>query len=84
MYNAGNSRPLFHVTYGPSDPYPTYTRLCHLSQIYFKNQQAAPGQSHPLHLPLSDVLSIVIDSFTGATERHIEVRAYCASFHPTF
>jgi len=24
-------------------------------------------------LPLSDVLSIVIDSFTSATERHIEV-----------
>jgi len=43
------------------------------NQIYFKNQQAAVGQSHPLHLPLSDVLAIVIDSFTSATERHIEV-----------
>ncbi|KAI0088629.1 proteasome subunit [Irpex rosettiformis] len=43
------------------------------NQIYFKNQQAPAGQSHPLHLPLSDVLAIVIDSFTSATERHIEV-----------
>jgi len=44
-----------------------------LRQIYFKNQLAAPGTSHPAHLPLSTVLSIVIDSFTSATERHIEV-----------
>ncbi|KDQ49909.1 hypothetical protein JAAARDRAFT_42507 [Jaapia argillacea MUCL 33604] len=43
------------------------------NQIYFKNQLAAPGMSHPTHLPLPDVLSIVIDSFTSATERHIEV-----------
>jgi len=43
------------------------------NQIYFKNQTAAPGLSHPAHLPLNDVLSIVIDSFTSATERHIEV-----------
>lgn len=43
-------------------------------QIYFKNQTAAVGQSHPTHLPLPDVLAIVIDSFTSATERHIEVR----------
>ncbi|CDO72242.1 hypothetical protein BN946_scf184970.g94 [Trametes cinnabarina] len=43
------------------------------NQIYFKNQTAAPGQSHPSHLPLPDVLAIVIDSFTSATERHIEV-----------
>jgi len=43
------------------------------NQIYFKNQLPPSGQSHPLHLPLSDVLSIVIDSFTSATERHIEV-----------
>ncbi|KAF9235654.1 nucleophile aminohydrolase [Melanogaster broomeanus] len=41
--------------------------------IYFKNQLAAPNMSHPAHLPLPIVLSIVIDSFTGATERHIEV-----------
>ena len=44
------------------------------AQIYFKNQKAAPGTAHPAHLPLPDVLSIVIDSFTSATERHIEVR----------
>lgn len=43
------------------------------NQIYFKNQQAAQGTSHPSHLPLETVLSIVIDSFTSATERHIEV-----------
>lgn len=43
------------------------------NQIYFKNQTPAPGTSHPTHLPLPDVLSIVIDSFTSATERHIEV-----------
>ncbi|GJE92585.1 proteasome subunit [Phanerochaete sordida] len=43
------------------------------NQIYFKNQQAPVGSSHPVHLPLQDVLSIVIDSFTSATERHIEV-----------
>ncbi|KAK7689964.1 hypothetical protein QCA50_006604 [Cerrena zonata] len=43
------------------------------NQIYFKNQQSLPGQSRPLHLPLPEVLSIVIDSFTSATERHIEV-----------
>lgn len=33
----------------------------------------APGTSHPAHLPLPHVLSLVIDSFTSATERHIEV-----------
>jgi len=43
------------------------------NQIYFKNQTPAPGTSHPAHLPLSHVLSLVIDSFTSATERHIEV-----------
>ncbi|KAG1739416.1 nucleophile aminohydrolase [Suillus paluster] len=43
------------------------------NQIYFKNQLAAQGTSHPAHLPLETVLSIVIDSFTSATERHIEV-----------
>ncbi|CCL99528.1 uncharacterized protein FIBRA_01546 [Fibroporia radiculosa] len=43
------------------------------NQIYFKNQTPAAGSSHPTHLPLNDVLSIVIDSFTSATERHIEV-----------
>jgi 20S proteasome subunit beta 6 len=43
------------------------------NQIYFKNQTAAPGTQHPTHLSLPHVLSLVIDSFTGATERHIEV-----------
>jgi len=43
------------------------------NQIYFKNQTPAPGTSFSKHLPLSTVLSLVIDSFTGATERHIEV-----------
>ncbi|KAG8214837.1 nucleophile aminohydrolase, partial [Butyriboletus roseoflavus] len=43
------------------------------ADIYFKNQQPAQGTSHPAHLPLTTVLSIVIDSFTSATERHIEV-----------
>lgn len=43
------------------------------NQIYFKNQVPAAGTTHPTHLPLPAVLSLVIDSFTGATERHIEV-----------
>ncbi|KAJ7494598.1 20S proteasome subunit [Mycena galericulata] len=43
------------------------------NQIYFRNQTPAPGTSHPAHLPLPHVLSLVIDSFTSATERHIEV-----------
>lgn len=43
------------------------------NQIYFKNQTPASGTSFPQHLPLNTVLSLVIDSFTGATERHIEV-----------
>ncbi|KAH8822617.1 nucleophile aminohydrolase [Flagelloscypha sp. PMI_526] len=43
------------------------------NQIYFKNQVAAAGAPHPTHLPLNEVLSLVIDSFTSATERHIEV-----------
>ncbi|KAL4075181.1 20S proteasome subunit [Scleroderma yunnanense] len=43
------------------------------NQIYFKNQLPAPGTVHPTHLPLEVVLAIVIDSFTSATERHIEV-----------
>jgi len=43
------------------------------NQIYFKNQTPAAGMSFPRHLPLSTVLSLVIDSFTSATERHIEV-----------
>jgi len=43
------------------------------NQIYFKNQTPASGTSFPKHLSLTTVLSLVIDSFTGATERHIEV-----------
>lgn len=42
-------------------------------QVYFKNQLPAPGTSHPAHLPLPTILALVIDSFTSATERHIEV-----------
>ena len=44
-----------------------------MTQIYFKNQTAALDSPFPAHLPLSHVLSIVTDSFTSATERHIEV-----------
>ncbi|KAJ7052493.1 nucleophile aminohydrolase [Mycena amicta] len=43
------------------------------NQIYFKNQTPPPGESFPAHLPLPTVLQLVIDSFTSATERHIEV-----------
>jgi len=43
------------------------------NQIYFKNQQPPTGSAFPAHLPLERVLAIVTDSFTGATERHIEV-----------
>jgi len=43
------------------------------NQIYFKNQVPEAGTEFPKHLPLHTVLAIVIDSFTGATERHIEV-----------
>jgi len=43
------------------------------NQIYFKNQRPAPGIAHPTHLPLPHVLALVTDSFTSATERHIEV-----------
>lgn len=42
-------------------------------QIYFKNQTPSLGTPFPKHLSLATVLSLVIDSFTGATERHIEV-----------
>ncbi|KAK8844147.1 hypothetical protein IAR55_006941 [Kwoniella newhampshirensis] len=45
------------------------------NQVYFKNQQPAPGSAPfvPGNLPLSTILSLVVDSFTSATERHIEV-----------
>lgn len=44
-------------------------------QIYFRNQTPAPGAAKPIpgNLPLSTVLSIVVDSFTSATEREIRV-----------
>lgn len=46
-------------------------------QIYFKNQQPIPGgPPHPVHLPLSRVIALVMDSFTSATERHIEVSTH--------
>ena len=53
------------------------------TKIYFKNQVSAAGTSHPAHLPLPTVLSIVIDSFTSATERHIEVR-FAITSHSKF
>ncbi|WOO78569.1 Proteasome subunit beta type-6 [Vanrija pseudolonga] len=45
------------------------------NQVYFRNQTFPPGVERPIpgNLPLNDVLSLVIDSFTSATERHIEV-----------
>ncbi|KAF8635800.1 hypothetical protein AX15_000007 [Amanita polypyramis BW_CC] len=43
------------------------------NQVYFKNQTPAQGESFPSHLPLTSVLKLVVDAFTGATERHIEV-----------
>lgn len=55
--------------------------ISHTLQIYFRNQTPAPGTSHPAHLPLAHVLSLVIDSFTSATERHIEVGLLHFSFH---
>ena len=44
-------------------------------QIYFKNQTPEPGAPPfiPGTLPLATVLALVVDSFTSATERHIEV-----------
>ncbi|WWD21192.1 hypothetical protein CI109_105676 [Kwoniella shandongensis] len=45
------------------------------NQVYFKNQQPEPGAAPFVagNLPLSTILSLVVDSFTSATERHIEV-----------
>lgn len=44
-------------------------------QIYFRNQVPEPGAAPliPGNLPLSTVLGIVTDTFTSATERHIEI-----------
>lgn len=45
------------------------------NQIYFRNQTFPADQPKPIpgNLPLGTVLGLVIDSFTSATERHIEV-----------
>ena len=45
-----------------------------ISQVYFKNQTVVHGESFPSHLPLTSVLKLIVDAFTSATERHIEVR----------
>ena len=43
------------------------------SQIYYRNQKPSSGAAQPVHLSLQKVLGLVIDSFTHATERHVEV-----------
>lgn len=45
------------------------------NQVMFKNQNSTPEAKipEPGHLPLPQALRIVMDSFTSATERHIEV-----------
>ncbi|KAM6494255.1 20S proteasome subunit [Amanita muscaria] len=43
------------------------------NQVYYKNQTAGQDESFPTHLPLPSVLKLVVDAFTSATERHIEV-----------
>lgn len=45
------------------------------NQVLFKNQYDTPDHKIPTpgHLPLEQALQIVMDSFTSATERHIEV-----------
>ena len=45
------------------------------NQVMFKNLNAPDGSPipEPGHLPLDQTLRIVMDSFTSATERHIEV-----------
>lgn len=45
------------------------------NQVMFKNQKSTPGHTipEPGHLPLEETLRITMDSFTSATERHIEV-----------
>ncbi|KAG8736568.1 Proteasome subunit beta type-6 [Ceratobasidium sp. 414] len=49
------------------------------SPIYFKNQQGV----HPQHLPLPHVLALVTDSFTSATERHIEHHTFSPGITPS-
>lgn len=45
------------------------------SQVMYKNQQATPERPLPIpgHISLRHAISIATDSFTSATERHIEV-----------
>jgi len=45
------------------------------SQVMFKNQLSTPQRKvpEPGTMKLDEVLKLVMDSFTGATERHIEV-----------
>lgn len=45
------------------------------NQVYFKNQSPAEGDAPfiPGNLPMATILGLVVDSFTSATERHIEV-----------
>ncbi|WFD28856.1 proteasome endopeptidase complex [Malassezia nana] len=45
------------------------------NQVMFKNLNSTDGSPlpEPGHLPLNKTLRIVMDSFTSATERHIEV-----------
>lgn len=45
------------------------------NQVMFKNQNSTPHHAIPApgHLSLSETLKITLDSFTSATERHIEV-----------
>lgn len=62
-----------HSSWTVTDP--QHFRACALSKIYFKNQTFAEGAEKPTpgQLPLEKVLSLVMDTFTSATERHIEV-----------
>ena len=51
------------------------TSPTHIVQIMFKNQVSTPARPipEPGTMQLDQVLRIVMDGFTGATERHIEV-----------
>ncbi|KAF5361293.1 hypothetical protein D9758_010297 [Tetrapyrgos nigripes] len=46
-----------------------YTR----PSVHYKNQRSTHSSSRPTQLPLSSVLSLVMDSFVNASERHVEV-----------
>ncbi|THU87380.1 N-terminal nucleophile aminohydrolase [Dendrothele bispora CBS 962.96] len=43
------------------------------NQVHYRSQRSAHGSSRPTQLPLSNVLSLVMDSFASATERNAEV-----------